>query len=133
MKTILFNTSLFSLICIIPLLAAGQNISVCGYVSNKIDGSYLENVSIYESGSIIGTITDKNGFYKLILPAGAINLSATLQGYQDFKKQMNVDCDTVFSIQLKPKIDKKNTSKGENSIQALKNGDDKPKKKLHLF
>ena len=91
MKTILFSTSLFSLICIIPLLTTGQNISVCGYVSNKIDGTYLENVSIYESGSIIGTITDKNGFYKLMLPAGAINLSATLQGFQDFKKEGEED------------------------------------------
>ena len=127
MKTI-FSTGFF-IIFLVPFLVNGQNITVTGYISNQVNGKHLENVNIYESGSIIGTITDKDGFYKLMLPVGEIKLSAKLQGYKDFTNQMIIKNDTVFSIQLKPIIDKKDSIKIEENLQALKNADDDSKKK----
>lgn len=128
MKKNLFNTSFFILIYFIPFFANGQFVTVSGNVSNKSDGTHLENVSIYESGSIIGTITDKSGYYKLMLPPGTVNMSATLHGYHDFKMQMTVSNDTVYSIQLTPVIDKKSTSDEEKNVQAMKNTDNKSNK-----
>ncbi len=133
MKTTIFSTSIFSLICLIPFFTFGQKVTVSGYVNDKMNGVHLENVSIFEKGSVIGTITSKNGFYKLLLPAGTINISAKLTGYQVFEKQMTINNDTVLSIQLLPKIGKKGNSKDENDVQALKNGNEKLKTKLPRF
>ena len=63
-------------------------------------------------------ITDKNGFYHLMLPLGTINLTATLSGFQHFSKQIVVERDTVLSIHLKPVTDPKGTVKKENQQEA---------------
>ena len=117
MKAILFSTSYF-LILFLPLTGWGQFVTITGYVSNAKNGNYLENVNIFESNSIIGTLTDKNGFYQLMLPPGTAEFSVTLDGFSDFSKQFVVMKDTVFSIRLKPVPNSKNGVKKKDETQA---------------
>jgi hypothetical protein len=117
MKTILFNTS-FILIVFFPLMLQGQNVIVKGYITNEKSEKKLENVRVFESNSVIGTLTDSNGYYFIILPLSEIKLLVTLDGFQDLKKQMTLKNDTILSIQLKPVENLKSLSKRETIAQA---------------
>ncbi len=128
MKTPFLNTCFF-LILFFPISGNGQYITITGYITNEKNSSYLENVNLFESGSVIGTLTDRNGFYHLMLPPGTVKLSASLNGFKDFSKQLEVKNDTVFSFRLKPVTDSKSLTKKEIATQttASKNGVDNSK------
>lgn len=132
MKTTIFNTSFFVLF-FMPFIVNGQSIIVSGYVINEKNGDHLESVSIYESGTKIGTITDKNGFYKLMLPVGELKLSAKINGYQGFLNKMTIKNDTVFSIRLKPVNEKESVSKEDEKVQAIKDTGKNLNSKKKLF
>ncbi len=119
MKTTFFNSILFVII-FSPFTGIAQYITVTGFVTSEKNGNYLENVNIYESVSTIGTLSDKNGFYHLMLPPGTIKLTATFDGFKDFSKQMTIKKDTVLTIKLKPVPDPKDIAKKEDVIQASK-------------
>ena len=125
MKTMLFNTSFFIML-IFPFIVNGQYVTIKGYVTNEKNGIRLENVNLFESGSIIGTLTNKNGYFYLMLPNGSITLSATLDGFQKFNKKFNVDHDTIVAIKLKP-VEIKSVGKKENNLQVSKNKIDESK------
>ena len=66
MKTLIItNTILF--LSLLPGMAWAQFVAVSGYIKDSSNGKALENVSIFDSNSKIGTITNQNGFYRLIL------------------------------------------------------------------
>lgn len=116
MKTILFNTS-FILILFFPFTSNGQLITITGYITNEKNGNYLENVNIFESNSTIGTLTDKDGYYHLMLPNGDINISASFNGFKKYSKKIVVKKDTVFSFKLKPITGAKELEKEANHNQ----------------
>lgn len=123
MKTVLFNTG-FLLMLILPAMVSGQMVTLSGYITNQTTESYLKNVNIFESGSVIGTLSDSQGYYKITIPSGKINLSFTLDGFQDFSKHFTLTNDSVFSIQLKPEINSKDSAKekeANHELSALKN------------
>ena len=63
MKTILV-IPLAILLLILPTFSWAQFISVTGYVNDSKSGKALENVSVFEANSGIGTISNQKGFYK---------------------------------------------------------------------
>ncbi len=96
-------------------------ITVSGYVTHKLDGTALENVTIFDSVSGIGTISDKNGYYKLMLSPGKLNLIFSEQGFYKLTQQFISASDTTLEILLVPRKNEKSNNKSlENSQMDLK-------------
>lgn len=101
MKTILFSQFLI-LFILFPLLGKTQYVTVSGYVTHFLTGKAIENASIFEKRSGIGTISDEKGYFQLMLMPGEINILFDEDGFQPFKKQFTVKNDTTLFILLKP-------------------------------
>lgn len=97
---------------IFPLPAQAQLLSVSGYVKNFISGQAIENATVYESVSGIGTITNSQGYYRLLLNRGQQNLRISSAGYEIFNSSFIMASDTIISVDLKP------NSFSENKIVA---------------
>jgi hypothetical protein len=93
---------LFFTAFILPQHIQGQLVSVSGYVKNHLSGQAIENATIYESISGIGTISNKDGYYKLLLIRGKQNLKISGLGYESFSSAFTMTSDTIISIELKP-------------------------------
>lgn len=115
MKTILI-THFILLLLVIPNFSWAQLVSVSGYV-NDSNGKALKNVSIFEANSGIGTITNENGFYKLTLDKGAMNLKISDNGFQPLQKQLELSSDTTFVVKLQPLTHSKKQRK-HNDLHA---------------
>ncbi len=118
MKTVLFVTS-FVLLFFSFKEGKTQYLTLTGFVNAK-SGEVLENVSIYDSLSTIGSLTDKRGFYQLLLVPGKINLSATLSGFEVYRKSFTLSCDTMIVINLTPLNEPKDVAKKEEPRVSVK-------------
>ena len=76
MKTVL-TTHLFLIIMFLPMYGKTQLVTISGNVTNSLSGKALNNVSIFESSSNIGTISNENGFFKLVLSQGTLEIKIT--------------------------------------------------------
>jgi hypothetical protein len=101
MKT-MFRLFFLGVVVIFPFAAEAQLLSVSGYVKNYISGQPIENVTIYETNSGIGTITNSDGFYRLLLQSGEQQLKISSAGFEDFKTTFKVVADTVVSVNVVP-------------------------------
>lgn len=117
MKTILI-TQFTLFLFVIPNFSLAQFITVSGYVNNAVNGSSLENVSIFETNSEIGTITNQNGFYKLVLDAGLLNLTISESGFKQFTQKFDLESDTTLIFKLQPNSNEKNRQKKNNQVDA---------------
>lgn len=93
----------------IPQFAAAQLYSVSGYVFSSATDKPVENVTVYESVSGIGTITNSKGYYKLLLQKGNRELNISCVGNFSQIKSLNLVSDTIISVQLKPRDYRQNT------------------------
>lgn len=134
MKTILI-THLTLLFFVIPNFSWAQLITVSGYVNNITNGEAMENVSIFESNSKIGTITNQNGFYKLVLEKGNLQLTITDSGFKPYVQTLELVSDTTLVVQLQPNLHTKNRQKKDNELHAGVKADKKSgnKKGFKLF
>lgn len=110
MKTIL-TTGISLLLYLLPAVSWAQFVTVSGYINNNSTGKALENVSIFEANSGIGTITNKNGFYRLVLSDSQINLKITNDGFNPIVKEMKIVSDTTCVFNLEPKLFSKKDQK----------------------
>lgn len=101
MKTILNVLIIFGLI-VIPEFGQAQLISVSGYVRNFISDNLIENATVYENESGIGTITNTEGYYKLLLKPGKLHLIISNHGFENYSTEFELRKDTVFTVSLKP-------------------------------
>ncbi|HKL31490.1 MAG TPA: carboxypeptidase-like regulatory domain-containing protein [Tangfeifania sp.] len=101
MKTILNIFILFT-VFIVPEYGQAQLLSVSGYVKNFVSDKVLENVSVYENESGIGTISNSDGYYKLLLKPGTRNLKLSSHGFEDFPMKFELKGDTIITVRLKP-------------------------------
>ena len=106
MKTIL-NCLLFLGVIIIPDFGYAQIISVSGYVKNFVTDNIIESATVYENRSGIGTITNKEGYYKLLLKPGKQKLTISNPGYEKFTKEFVLSNDTIIAVVMKPDSFKK--------------------------
>lgn len=133
MKTVLI-THFALLLLVIPGMGWAQIVSITGYVNNGANGKALENVSIFDKNSGIGTITNQNGFYKLILDKGDVDLSISNGGFQPVLNHVKVVSDTTLVVSLQPLLSSKNRQKKNDQIHAeLKTEKKNDRKGFKLF
>src|SRR5690554_4019806 len=86
----------------IPGVGQAQLISVSGIVKNLSTGDVAQKVTVYESKSGIGTITNKQGYYRLLLHPGQREIEFSGTGFHPSKTRFELVADTVISIELVP-------------------------------
>ncbi|MCK3683011.1 carboxypeptidase-like regulatory domain-containing protein [Maribellus sp. YY47] len=124
MKTVILTHVIF-ILWMLPGPGWAQVITISGYINNSISGKAIENVSILEANSGVGTISNQNGFYRLVLKGKDIDLKISNDGFKDFSKQLSLSADTTLVVKLVPKADDKRRQKKAGEIHA----EAKPEKK----
>ena len=130
MKIILFSQFLI-LLGILPIIGKAQYVTVSGYITQFLTEIPIENATIFEINSGIGTISNNHGYYKLVLSPGAMNLTFSETDYQPFSEEIKVLNDTIIMIQLKP--EKWNKNKLELELQSNTDGQQKKSKSKNKF
>lgn len=126
MKTIFaFASLLFVLVLSYPCNA--QNVTVSGFITNSNNGEVLENVNVFESVSTIGTLSDKHGFYKLMLKKGEAKILVSYTGYSDISKKLMIENDTTINIRLIPVTFLKSKQKTDEQAQHVNANKQEPK------
>jgi hypothetical protein len=116
MKTIIFYQLL--LLIITPLFVNSQPLTITGYVKNHITGEGIENASVFDSVSGIGTITDKGGFFKLILKPGTANLLFSNPGFNNEEKVIDLKKAHKLEVTLKPMEQTRKPARKDSLSQA---------------
>ena len=133
MKTILTLPFLI-LLGLFPVNGKAQYITISGYVTNFLTGGGLENVTVFEKSTGIGTISNQNGFYKLTLKPGLMNLTFSENGFESYSQKFNVTADTLLMIQLKPEKWNKMNEKTDSELQSgMNNKKSSPERKKFRF
>ncbi|QIA09207.1 carboxypeptidase-like regulatory domain-containing protein [Draconibacterium halophilum] len=117
MKTVLI-THFALLLLVIPGMSWAQIVTITGYVNNGASGKAMENVSIFDKNSGIGTITNQNGFYKLILDKGDVDLSVSNGGFKPVLHHVKVVSDTTLFVNLQPLLSGKTRQKKNDLVHA---------------
>jgi len=134
MKTITFSlSSIFLLILFMSIsIASGyaQHLSVNGYIVDSKTGGKIEAANVVELNSGIGTITDENGYFKLLLEKGPVELKVTDIKYKTANNGFVLRSDTVLYIGLEQKKDiKEYQTARTNDRQVALNDEVSEKKK----
>ena len=134
MKTMISFT-VFIILCVFPGYTHAQWITISGYVRHSVTDVAIENASIFEKHSEIGTISNRDGFFKLMLNQGRQNLSFSENGYKTFSESLVLKRDTTLIVHLKPEISPRNRHRSDTELEAgaqkKKNGGED--KRFHLF
>ena len=85
MKNIIIITLIY---CLLPFTLPGQRY-ISGRVTDAEDGVPIPAVTVFIANTTVGTTTDADGYYKLMLPSeGFFQLSVSHVGYQSFIKEI---------------------------------------------
>lgn len=95
-----------------------QLVTISGKVTNSKSGEALENVSVFDQSSNIGTITNKNGFFKLALTKGPLEIKISDDGFKDYSRYIVLKNDTTLVVKLESEIQNKNRTKKQSSLQS---------------
>lgn len=114
MKTFLTCNVLF-LFFIFPLLGSGQLVTITGNITNQTTGDFLGSVNILESNSGIGTISNIDGFFSLMLNPGNTEFLITHEGFKNYSQKMILKNDTSITVALIPVLDLKIKQKANES------------------
>jgi len=117
MKTFLI-TNTFLILCMLPGVSWAQFIAISGYITDSSSGKALENVSIFDSNSQTGTITNHNGFYRLILRKTKADLTFSYHGFKDYSRLVEMSTDTTLLVSMEPLIIGKKLQKKEEALHA---------------
>jgi len=112
----MFRLFFLGVVILFPQVAEAQLLSLSGYVKNFITGEPIENAAIYETASGIGTITNRDGYYKLLLQKGEQKLKITSAGSESYNATFVMASDTIVSVELKPHNFSKNSIVAGNKI-----------------
>jgi len=124
MKTIL-SYHLFLLCILLPFLGSGQFVLVTGNILDGKTESAIGNVNIFESKSGIGTITNMNGFFSLMLKPGNAEFVISHDGFKDFSQKMILKSDTTITVSLVPILNLKSKPKETKHQKTAENLDEK--------
>ena len=75
-----------------------MEISVCGNVTDKLNGKPIEGSLVLVKGTNVGAITDKNGYYSFSVPGEEYNLEFSSMGYGT--KSEKVGKNHVINVEL---------------------------------
>lgn len=125
MKTLLF-CNFFVLGLFLSLPSYSQLVLITGNVINEKTGFALTNVNILETFSGIGTITNPEGNFSLMLKPGNVEIVITHSGFKDYSKKMVLLKDTVITVSLMQFVNIKSKTKiAENQKTAQKSDQQK--------
>ncbi len=110
MKTI-FALNLYMICLLFPMFGNAQLIQFTGNIINESTGNTIENASIFESFSGIGTITNINGFFSLMLQKGTAEIVISKDGFKNFSQKMVLKADTTINVSLAPVMNFKSKTK----------------------
>ncbi len=79
---------------------ADKKHTINGYVKEKESGEHLFGVSVFIPELGVGTFTNNYGFYSLTVPEGKYVLNTSYVGYENFKQTINLEEDTVLTIEM---------------------------------
>ena len=71
----------------------------------KVDGEQIPGATVYVPELNIGSATDANGYYSLLLPPGRYNSVFSFIGHQPESRVLELEQDTSMDINLYPTID----------------------------
>lgn len=93
---------LFALFSITALtsLAAQDRVTVKGYVKDASNGETLIGATVYLNGTTKGTTTNEYGFYSLTVDPGSYILVATYLGYEEMRKDVNLQEGATVEFEL---------------------------------
>ena len=114
MKTFLLCNAVL-LFFLMPTMVSGQLVILSGKVTNQKTGNILQSVSIVETNSGIGTISNAEGVYSLMLRPGNSELVITRQGFKEFVQEINLKNDTTVNVELVPLADLKSRQKNQDN------------------
>ncbi len=80
----------------------GQKHVISGFISDKLSGEKLIGANIYETSSLVGTISNNYGFYSLSLPDGPVNILVSYLGYKSAELRFSLTRDTAIALFLEP-------------------------------
>lgn len=115
----------------LPMLGKTQLATISGKVTDSRNDKLLENVSIFESYSNIGTITNQEGYFKLELHTGELEINISIDGFKKFSKKMVLNCDTTLCVKLEPEVNFKNRNKRSSELHAVAKSGGKDSNKLY--
>lgn len=101
-----------------PENVKAQLITVSGYVTHQLTGVTIENASVFESYYRIGTITGKDGYFKLLLKPGPAVLSFSYSGFETTEMKLTLKSDSILSVVLKPFVQGKKPQKKDAISQS---------------
>lgn len=81
--------------------ARAQNFSISGYVYDDTGGESLIGVTIQDSLTGKGTVSNEYGFYTLVLPEGTHWLRFSYIGFQAQQKQINLRQNQTLNLRLR--------------------------------
>lgn len=93
---------LFCLYLLLPSRGLAQLITVSGFVKSQSTGEVKGNASVFESVSGVGTITNSDGYYRLLLNPGQQKLEISSAGFNSYASNFKLVADTVISVELVP-------------------------------
>ena len=76
--------------------------TISGYVEDNSNGEKLLGASVYNERTLVGTISNKYGFYSLTLAEGPVHLVASYVGYKAYEQDIDLKSDTTVQIMLLP-------------------------------
>ena len=117
MKTLIITNTLF-LLWLLPGMTWAQFVAVSGYIKDSTNGKALENVSIFDSNSKIGTITNQNGFYRLVLNEKKANLKFSYDGFKECSRRIELSSDTTLLVSMEPTIIQRKQLKKTDDLRA---------------
>jgi len=83
-------------------LFAQKTYTVSGYITDAQSGERLYAASVYESSSGSGTISNRFGFFSLVLPKGSVAIKVSFIGYETQIRAINLVQDSIISVALSP-------------------------------
>jgi hypothetical protein len=87
-----------------PIAGNAQMVSVSGFVKNQATGEVKKNVTIFESNSGIGTITNNEGYYRLLLNPKELKLEFSSPGFSSMTSEFKMKSDTTITVELVPLV-----------------------------
>lgn len=107
-----------TLLITIPYFGSCQFVNISGNIFSEKNGKVVGNASVFDNQTKIGTITDINGFFKLMLNPVKIELVVISDGYKDFAQTIHLKSDTTIVIKLKPLVRFKSKPKSDTELEA---------------
>lgn len=99
------RTLLVGAFCILSGQVMAQGLTLSGTVTDRSTGEPLPAVNIFVPQLNRGAVTDVDGKYSVVLPAGSYELRATSVGYKRFTTNITVQgSNLTFNIELDPDV-----------------------------